>query len=543
MQSAAIISTKHRSITGSEALTVTLMIAVGLLLVNQYSIDWPHVDDFNMVLWYHRYFESKVWAFQDLLTVKNNQHWQGAQAVMATYLLHWFGVHFVFFQYLNVVTIGLTAIIFFVTISNDFANNSSRFFLIFLITLLLLSPNQTDHIFWSYEIGWFIVNLLLVCNIYFIEKLGFRSLPIVVVASVAGFFMSAQGAFIWVAASVQFLLFPMKPWQKMIAIFITFLGFIASDLFVLSVHSEGPMFRIDQTFGFVLYLIQLLGSGFGARDTAACTVFGILTIAITVAVTFASLRGAKPFRITTRAALALITASGGSLVAFAFGRFSYGLQWALQIFHAAPLVVIWYVGASVLCLDLINLSSAQRVHRVIAARWAVGYFALSVLVSLPFGIERTRDIGIGRALAMNKTCDPNSPNYLVIGLNELPPWWTNLLEECMPTFEHLCSSSLSSTVERLTVMPPYFGDIAARDPSKREALQDLWNVYTMNLDLLHTFPPDQLTTPRRLLVFARDNAATGGTYADDILGKHRATFVSMNIAPTTFFKVEKPLVQ
>ena len=397
-----ITSNTRRLFTPTEGMAIVLFLIFILKFISQFTFDWPHVDDFNMIDWYRRYFVTKEWSLLEIAKVQNGPHWQGGQALLSVLLFKIFGVGFSYFVYINIAVIVSSATLFFLVIGREFELEKARLFALIFIFFIFFSPVQADHILWPYELGWFLVNLSLIANITLIERLKTGALIYVVIISAFSFTMSAQGAFLWLAAALQFSLLPITNRRKFLTTAINALGFVICYATLRYGSEEGRLPTFGQLPEFAVYLLQLLGSGFGIRNTAVCFVLGLVIFSSTIVVLALSYRRHRDEG-TFRASSALIFASAGFIAAFGVARFNLGAPWAMHTFHAAPLVVIWYLGLGISTLKLV---ATRREKGELIVKFVLAAIVLILLVSTvssaKYGLERAnetyrRHIKIGRA--------------------------------------------------------------------------------------------------------------------------------------------------
>jgi hypothetical protein len=505
------------------------VLLIGLLvliawLVFTFSFDWPQADDFNLLIWY-RLWQTAEWNFWDLLSVKNGSHLQGFQALLGVILFRLFGVHFIDLNFLNVLFVGFSATLVYLLVASSFELLGQKLLALSLIVLLFFHPAQTNHILWSYEFGWFFISLVLVTNLWLSERYRERALPWIVLSATLGFLSSAQGTFLWLAAAFHFALIPDLRYRKVIICGVLVVSFAIAAFTILQIsdHKYLSLSGHDAT-GFGIYLLQLIGSEFGIRKPSVCLAFGIASVVFTGVIVWRTYWSQSIDR-TDRVALTLIFASIVFVIGFAVGRYQFGIEWALDRLHAAPLVVPWFVGTTILCLKQAAICTDQRQACGHAYFVLVAVLAASLVTSFGYASARAKESFTARAFAMRKTCESFEsfvPRYLIHGVNDVAmdsPVEDNLLQ-----IKHLCTDDVPLRVLRLETLPGFFVEIAQQAPYAKDALQDLWNIYTFHYDLQRAFPLTHRDTPKRLLQFAINNADSGSKYESAVLATHAVTF-------------------
>lgn len=521
------LSRSWHALGGTPAVALFLVL-VTLLLggVLAYAFDWGIAEDYLMVDWYRRLVVTGEWSVVDLLPLRNGAHPLAFQALISTITIHLLGVHFSAIVILNAIVIAATIASLYVLMAPALRSMWAKLGLMLSTAFFLFHPSQTNHILWAFEIGWFLVTLFLVLALAAAEKERATGLLLAAVFCLLATFCSAQGAFVWLAVAAQLSL------SRRRAALVFLGGFLASAVFagggqggltaqLLAVFSDFP--------GSVLYLLQLLGTVFGIRSNlftaAAGTVAAILAAAALV-VLFRSYPTPTRYE---RVAAGLLVYSIGATLGFALGRFQFGIEWAMHIFHATPLVSGIYLVPLLMAVRRADAATEwKRVRR--PELLLVGTFCgASVLAALPYAKTRAEEAQTFRALGMRTHCYQGFAPYLAaefIGLAKAPHALV-LVTDNWSLLAPLCRPDVPERASALQMLPSEFERRIRENPALEEPLHDLWNVYGYRVDLQRAFPLSDPRTPQRLIQFARNNAQSGSQYETSILEKHARAYLEI----------------
>ena len=505
------------------SLAISLMV-----LLNHFAFDWGQAEDFHFVDWYRRFFVSNEWQLPQLLNAQNGPHLQGFQALLGVLIFRLFGIHFIYLTYLNWLLCLACAFVTHRLANADLVAGAPRILAPAALVLVFFFPAQVNHLLWPYEVGWFFVTFALLTNLWLVEHQGARALPLVALLALCGTTSSAQGLFLWPAAALHYLSFrsDRHRWLWTAFMLAGFVFSLALMRLLTHVSPTSTLPGIAEIGHFIVYLIQIAGSIFGVRTAWVCLFFGSLICAAAAVYVWRSLRTPAALTRLQRTALVMITYSALAIVGFAIGRWGFGIPWALDRVHAAPLITPGMAGLLLLALNSIKPGGTSSQKARLAGGVACAFFLLPTFTSLNYAYERAQDSRSARAFAMFSTCRSLEPHHFVVGVNSLPIQ-SHLAEDNFHVIQPLCTVEVPPRVAALTHFPDHFACLAASDPATEPALRTLWNVYTYHYDLQHAFPISEPGSPRRLIEFAANNAATGSQYETELLAPYATVFLHL----------------
>jgi len=487
------------------------------------AFNWPQADDFLLVDWYRRLFISGELSFGDLLMIKNGPHPVGFQALVSVLLFKLFGVSFNLLVALNIVIAAACGLLVSVVALSDSTSRWVKWVAPLLLMAVFLHPIQMNHLVWPFALGWFMVSLALVTNIALVEFRGVRAVPWVAVVCMLGTMATGQGGFLWVLASLHFLLFGGVGRYGLAGRFL--LAFLVVSAYLTSSTGEVSGLMNDGAGGLILYFSQLFGGIFGVRGTRSSWVLGALVLAAALGLAVAAMARPQAARPIERAGVVLVAGALLMAVGFTLARYKFGIVWALDRFHAAPLLVPVLAGIVLLASSYFE-AGASLPARGLALVALAGVVA-SVVMATPYATVRFDEQITGRGFGMAVACDQQDDPYLETAASGLADWSLFLLTKNRDVLASLCSDRMPTDARALLSLPTDFAGQVEREPASADGLNALWRIYQTHGDLQRAFPPSQPDVGKNLLMFARNNALTGSQYEKDILGPYADLYVRL----------------
>lgn len=500
-----------------------LMAAAFLVWVVGRAFDWPAADDFLLVDWYRKFFITGELSLGDVLAIKNGPHPVGFQALVTVLLFKVFGVSFNLLVGLNILIAAACGLLVSAVVLSDSASRPGRWITPVLLMAVFLHPNQMNHLVWPFELGWFMVTLALVTNIVLVEFRGARAVPWVAVVCLLGTLSTGQGGFLWLLAAFHFLLLGGPRRYLTAGGFLA--AFVAVSAYLTSSTGEVSGLMKDGVGGLILYFAQLFGGVFGVRGTRSTWVLGALVLAFALGLSGAALARNRASRPTERAGMVLVAGALLMAAGFMLARYKFGIVWALDRFHAAPLLVPVLAGIVVLASRYLE-SGASLGGRGLALLAQAGVVA-SVVTAAGYATERFDEQITARGFGMAVVCDKQDDAYLEIAASGLAEWSFFLVTHNREALAGLCTDALPADSRALLKPPDDFAGLIARDPAVADGLTALWRVYQTHGDLQRAFPVRQPDLGRNLLMFASNNARSGSQYEKDILGPHADVYIRL----------------
>lgn len=281
---------------------------------------------------------------------------------------------------------------------------------------------------------------------------------------------------------------------------------------------------------FLKYCVQIVGFIAGARTPQAALWAGAVGLLLVSALLgahsrqlFRSANGAR-LDATQRIGAALVLYGCCATLSFALARSKFGIEWALDRLHAAPLVTPIFVGAVVLAL---SPALGKRWHLLMAVPVLL-FVSASFFTSMPYAFTRADEGQVARAVGMRLSCSGADRalklEFNGLGGHRFPP---TLVEDNWQLLNSLCTTRIPVRAYALQVLPTEYQALIVKQPDVEEALRDLWRVYGYRFDLQRAFPLSDSSTPKRLLDFAKHNAKSGSKYETAVLQKHEAYFSAL----------------
>lgn len=498
--------------------TFGALLLLALMLIYLHLFNWPHADDIAYFEWYKQYFVNKSWSLLGVAGIKNHQHQLGGQALAFVVTTSLFGFNFILLTLLNFVALTAATVVIAWTISTHIQSPALRALLWLVLLALFLHPTQANHILWPFELGWFLITLLLVVNACMIERLREYAIVPVALCCTAASFCSAQGLLLWLCAALHiWLIKDLRGRWPAIAAFV--FGFLVLAFFLKPAERGTlPPFSI-----LVTYPIGLYGGLWGVRDKAVIYPLGVLFLAT---MAFFARRAVRrnPVRPADGIGLVLMASSILCAGAFTLGRHGNGLDWALDQFHYAPLLVPALVGVAIVAIGEIDDRGPYRLPSFAVLALVAG----SVVSAAPYGKMRARELVNAKAIAMQAACATPPNDYVAIVASGLSynAFGRLLYSDHQRAMRTLCSAP-PAWIEPLVTLPDLYVQLSAKYPEHRTALLTLWDVYRTHNDLQRGIPVARPDMPRTLLLFARRSAETGSNYEPEILRQHARSYLEL----------------
>lgn len=492
--------------------------------IMSHAVNWPHADDFVSIDWYNNIVNKRMFGLRYILSLHDASHPLAAQGLLSTTLFALAGINFkllIGFDTLLVLSSALTLSYFlFRAIKSTLAASLGSL----LLLVIFFHPLQISHFLWAFEMGWFLINFILIAVVVCIESSCRYSLPICGLLCGIGAFCSAQGSVLWVAVVLHMCLLGIRKHRYWILAF--FAGFLL-DLYYVSLltPSDSKPLHFSDSPAFMVYYLQLLGALFSQRIHRRILGQGIIVFLFAA---IASVNAARNHRSPLqRTSLVLISATLISLLQFGVGRFQYGVDWALGDFHMSTLLIPLCAGLIISSLDWAS-GAATGSHALKLVGFASCFYLLaSIAYSIHFARVFARESKLRTELARHFACEPNAPPYLVYGFNlGLPN--KDLYLRTIPLLQSLCKIPDSQQTRMFLVFPSYFEALATRRPETAIALDSLWEVYLLDSGLSHAIPARHPHRAEELLRFAISNAKTGSHYAPERLKVYEPVFLSLD---------------
>jgi len=505
-------------------LLFTFYVIFIVLAVAKFSYDWPDNDDFGTVKWYHGVFVSHEYNAFDVIKAHEEIHPIGAQLAVTLTLFYELGMHFIVAIWFNIIIILTSAALLVIYLANFYRTSIVKLLLPLSVVALSFHPVQTTHLIWAFEMGWFIINSVLLCNALLLEKWGFKAAPLVLALLIFASFASAHACILWVCAALHIgIISDFRHKYVGISFFVT--GFCLNIVGVIyssqaKPEAANPLNYLDMLY----YLISILGTMFSTRSESALFILGLIVF---FCVTFQFLQYVlnRDRSELDRVALVFTAASLGFLAIFARGRYQYGLSWALDDFHMGPLLVPLLLGLVLAAFRSYDRGGSSYGVKTLSAAVAV-FILASVPISLPYMFERGSSMAAREALAMHVACNPGYSRYIIEQAN-IAPGYYDLIESQLPHIRHLCRSDVSEITLMLKGLRAKYSPDAAPRPEVQDALVALWEVYATHDDLLRAFPPASPDSPDTLVEWAKEDALNGSPYEPERLLQYSAIFQSL----------------
>jgi hypothetical protein len=498
---------KHSSNGYAKGATCLLSISAASLVgfyLWHYSFDWPLAEDFEYFYWHQAFSVEHTIGAADILLFRNGStHPVGVQAALGLLTMRIFGLTLTPLLALNFVFILAAGSIAAIYAGRGLTSKGARILVWPLLILVFFHPTQANHLLWPFELGWMVISFLLVANAALIER--YRTPLAAVPGAIVALFCSAHGELLVLTAAFHALLLPdlRRRWSYVA-------GFLAAFALVLVLWADTKV-TPPSPGALAIYYVSLLGSLSGCHDHALLFVLGALAIVLVgVLSTTAYKQGLDA---PNRFALVLLCYGLMASSIFSLGRSKYGLDWVLDRFHAAPLLMPIAAGLTILGVRQVGDRTFAR------WRWAGALTALvlvlaSIPATLPYAVERGRESRDQRAVAMTLTCAGKLTGYMFRIVN------VTFLDEIIPKLVvplELCGQPIPASVEQMLQIPQTYRSLILRNEAAREPLERLWLVYLYRFDLQRALPPEDPATPSRLLVFAQNDARTGSHYQPEAL--------------------------
>jgi hypothetical protein len=505
-----------------------ILATVILCAIRYWEFNWPSDDDFVLLGWYDHFVIRRDASISDLLSAHLGSHPMATPALLSTVLFRVAGIDFNMLVYTSAIALIISTALLASWCCHNYECRMVRVGLPIGLVLIAFHPSQTNHLLWAFELSWFLVNSTLFINVYLLERFGNRVLPYIAVTSIFGSFSTAQGSILWLAAGLHLALksdIPGRlPW---ISLFMT--AFVLQVMVIVHMTPATEGLSASTTtinaISISAYAISIFGMPFAIRAPQATFGLGSLVL---VALALHAWEASRTRGSTgiDRIATVLVGASLGFVSLFAYGRYQYGLTWALSLFHAAPLLVPLLAGLLLLASRTLDRATLglRYVSIAILSLVVVG---TSLITAIPYALERANEVQMRKAFAMHVSCTAGQSQYVIENSNM--PGHFDFVLHLLPLIQHLCRPDLPANVRALLTFPQLFIDRIAADPRYGPALRDLWEVYQTHFDLIRAYPVASPNTPKNLMIFAHNDAKNGSGYEPPVLAKHKDLFAAMAI--------------
>jgi hypothetical protein len=510
---------------------IYLVFLVGVsLFVQHYAVNWINNDDIILVDYIQRFNEGNL-GLSDLANAWDNQHPIGAQIAAVLVLTKLFGVNFKVIIFTSLIIIVTYVSLLAFTLSAETRKPALRVVLCLSLLAAAFHPTQMKHFLWAFEIGWFLVNLIIVANALAVEKLKDHAALFVTASSAFATFCSAQGAFAWFALMFQIIIDDgfRKRW-----IWVSVFGVVGiaalTQPMLHAFNSSEPPYRLQLheflDFNFVIYCLQLIATASGAWDHTLLLSYGTALLVLTVSLIAAVGWAHKPLTPMDRIGLTFISVSSLSIGSFALGRFVFGIDWAIGTFHAAPIFVPFYFGLITLAVSVLNDTEGRHAIKKAVASISLLLLAGGLVNSFRYGATAARLFAMDRGYAAWVTCNTDASLSLQAKAAGLPSF-VDAFKAGLPVIKKMCPPRLNSLTGRLVAMPIYFRSIIASHSEFKPALEALWQGYATDIGLQLAFDINNEDTPKRLIEFAKENSKPGSAFYQDALSAYQSAFQAM----------------
>ncbi len=489
--------------------------------IAKYSFNWPNVDDFGSIDQFSNYYINKTFTLMDLFLTHDGAHPTGTQVVLTVLMFRLFGINFFCLIIMSFLVSLLSVIMLWLQSKDFFRHKITGIIAPILLMAVAFHPVQTNHFIWSFEFGWFLINMILVAIVFLLERYRSRGFILVYFLLLIATFCLAQAVVLWFCALLHIWLLPAFK-RRWMAISAVAFGLIIDAVAILHITpADEGVVHIISFSDFAVYVLSIVGCIFSIRNETVLPLLGA-TISVIAGISLFFILTAREISSLDRIAASLMIGSLGYLAVFVKGRYQNGLSWALSAFHAGPLFVPLLFGFVLVAVRCWQTESYWPTKTA-----GLSIFALvtaSVVSSMPYMRERGQDSLTREAFAMHVTCFPGYSRRVVLNAN-LNEQWSALFDRTLPLLKTLCTADEPDSARYLEQIPLLFKEIIRVDPASRDPLNNLWDVYVTHFDLQHAFPPGRIAD---LLTFAHNNAIFGSKYAPEELKTYETFFKSLH---------------
>ncbi|WP_118182336.1 hypothetical protein [Paraburkholderia phosphatilytica] len=498
--------------------------------VSLYGPSWPYRDSFVYFLLLDLFRDGKM-TLLSFIPIRNNEHLVAFHYAFGVAILLLSGFKIKAFIVFNAVLLAVTVVYLYVTTQSSGRDRIAGAILPFVIAIGLSNAAQASYLLWEFQIWLYIDLALLAINCFLIERYALRAYPVVFVLCVLATGSEAQGAFLWVASAIHIFCAvnlgadTSKKRAGTAIIVLHVVLFLAAAWLITRVTHDHPAVVqpahgvIPRVMQRVTYLIQLLGSGFGVRSEKFALWAGLVSLLCWMVGTVYAAR-ARFATSVSRVALVLTSTALLWAGAFSVGRADLGIDWALSQFHAAPMLMPFFVGLGLYGVGLLD----RRKPAFALVLLVVGI--APTFTSIPLGYVRSADIKKDSMIAVAAECAGGS-DFLkrhVDGLESHP-----ILFDAFQKYQpRLCAQmSHLERDKKVAAMPDEWERLAAGDDHHRKALSTLWDEYLVRGDLQDAFPAKSPTRAQDLLKWAASDAAHGSGFNHELLGPYAADYIEL----------------
>ncbi len=469
-------------------------------------MNWLYIDDLNTLTWFRDIDDGSL-GFAGVLGLWNNEHPIGTQVALLWLLRAIAGLDFKVVVDMSLVLVALTACMAARCASDSRRSLGMALAIDVACFAMAFHPTQMEHLLWAFEIGWFLVNTVVLANLLLGERFGHRSVWLSALLCAVASLASAQGAFTWFAAALHQALLPSgRRTRAAAALLLSAGGILALARIGMRPHlSDGPpTSRGLDPIGGLVYALQVLGGLSGSHDHAVLLAMGGTLVMLTGVLLWT--RRATAERGRLRASLILIFFSALCVAAFAEGRRYLGIDWAVASFHAAPFLVPFALGLIVLIATPRPPGRGARFD--VAAGITVTFLAVGVVSGATYGVTRARLWAMDRGYARWATCHTDLP-LVVQARGSGVAFDLAGFEADLPLIRQMCAGPTGFLETQFRRRPAQFDAWSEGHPEIDRALEILWQDYATDLMLQLAIKPWDADLPARLVGFAKRNADKG----------------------------------
>ncbi len=469
-------------------------------------MNWLYIDDLNTLTWFRAIDDGSI-GLAGVLGLWNNEHPIGAQVALLWALRAIAGVDLKLAVDGSFVLVALTACMAACSASEARQPLGTVLAIDVACFVVAFHPSQMEHLLWAFEIGWFLINAVLLANVLLAERFGVRSVWLSALLCAVASLASAQGAFTWLAAALHQAIRPGDRRRRAAAaLLLAAGGALALARIEARPHlsQTAPAPKALDPIGGLAYALRILGGLSGSHDHALLLAMGLALVVLTGGLLWTRRSTAETGGL--RVSCVLILFSALCVAGFTEGRRYLGIDWAIASFHAAPLLVPYALGLILLLSTPRPQGRASRFD--VAAGGTAILLALGVMNATPYGATRARLWAMDRGYARWATCHTDLP--LVVKARgsgvafDLPGF-----EAALPLIREMCAGPTGPLETRLRQRPAAFDVWSDGRPEIDRALEVLWQDYATDLMLQLAVKPWDGDLPVRLAEFAKRNADKG----------------------------------
>jgi len=531
------LDTKARMIIG-----VLFVLYGGAIVyfVNRYVYNWPHWDDFLLIEFYDQIFLSHTFGWTDFFTLRDGSQPEGVVAVLSAFIFRFTGINFTLLVWLNVALIFGAAVVIAATASRHLSKPLSKGIVWIALPAVMCHPFQIEQLIWASSIGWFLTSAILLVNISIVESESRFKIPLLLVTLFVVTFSSAAGNLLWIIAAIHLVLRYKKEFAAWAFVFgITGIVSCVRLAMLPATHASCTELQKFHPFSsfqnfiaylgeFTRYFVQISGTAFSQRDPSTLLFLGVATLSIAAAALLLMLRR-RTLTSVDRMGVMLIITSLGFLAMFTFGRLPCGLAAMTWEFHMSPVVTPLLAGLVLIGAQIYDDDKrANPQLSMLGMLVPVLYVFFSILISLPDFLMRAQILQLVRVVGKHSVCTPDTSRYVIENANLATGSYDEIMEDAK-LISHLCDQAEPSRAGFLENLPPLYKKMIAADPAAATPLRDIWDVYSVRIDLLRAFPIGASQTPKNLLRWIRAQAVANSVPEGEKLAGHADYFKNLKL--------------